>query len=133
MKRWLVLTVPSLVLLGGCAPSVEAGLANAPRLGDSAVADDRPHDVIANGGDSCGRYAERGPLVGRIPACGTPVHPVVRATLLPPAPGREEGVVVRWLQHFYLGWPCPRSPTAAAPKTVAWSAAVPVTAACQAP
>lgn len=130
MEKWLVLTVPSMVLLVGCTHSVEAGLANAPRLGDSAAADERPYDVISNGGDSCGRYAEHGPLRGRIPACATVAHPVVRATLLPPASGQAGGVVVPWLQHFYVGWPCLRPAAPVESKTVAWSTSAALGGAC---
>ena len=119
MSRWPVLTVPAIVLLGGCAPSVEAGLANAPRLGGST--DDRVHDSISNGGDSCGRYAEHGPLRGRIPPCLVVVHPVEGVALAPPvASGKaEEGLVVPWLQHFYVGWPCVAPAASVARKTVA--------------
>jgi hypothetical protein len=122
MSRWPMLAVLVIVLLAGCAPSMEVGLANAPRLGGSG--DDRVHDVVSNGGDSCGRYAEYGPLRGRIPPCpAVAAHPVA-SVMPPPAPGQtkaaaEEGLVIPWLQHFYVGWPCQAPPLAVSEKTVA--------------
>jgi hypothetical protein len=119
MMRWPMLTAFAAVLLSGCARSVEVGLANAPRLGGGA--DDGVHDAISNGGDSCGRYAERGPLRGRIPPCRAAAHPIAGAA--PPAVtarGRVDGgLVVPWLQHFYVGWPCQAPPLAAATNSLA--------------
>jgi hypothetical protein len=47
------LVVFSFALACGC--TVQMGLANAPRLGETTLADSRVHDAIANGPDSCGR------------------------------------------------------------------------------
>jgi len=107
------LLVPWLV---GCAPSLHPGLANAPRLGGTGLADERIGDVVSNGGDSCGRYAERGPLQGRIPPCPS-VSPA-RAALFEPA-GVNDALVVPWLKHFYYGWPCPHA-TPSETRTEAW-------------
>ncbi len=63
MSRWLVLTVFSIAPFAfGCASSVRPGLANAPRLGGSSTSDDRITDVVSNGDDACGLYAESGVL-----------------------------------------------------------------------
>ena len=85
MLRWLVLAVFSMAPLGlGCGSSLRAGLSNAPNLGGSPVADGRANgvvsnginDVIANGDDACGRYAEHGVLRNQLPPCPTwtPAH-----------------------------------------------------------
>jgi hypothetical protein len=110
MCRWPVLVVLSVgPWLAGCSPAVQAGLANAPRLGGTAVADTRVNDVISNGDDACGRHGETGPLRGRIPPCPGAVHPVVSTWLAPTPSGRSDSLVLPWLEHFYAGWPCPRS------------------------
>jgi hypothetical protein len=121
MSKWPMLAVLAIVLLAGCAPSVEAGLANAPRLGGSA--DERVHDVISNGGDSCGRYAEYGPLRYRIPPCPVAAHPIVSAKLPAPVAGSktDDGFAAPWLQHFYVGWPCQAPVISVSDKTVACS------------
>jgi hypothetical protein len=134
MSRWPVLTVLSIALLGGCAQSVEVGLANGPRLGGSNLADEHAHDVISNGGDSCGRFAEYGPLRGRVPACATVTHAVAGSTLLPAAAGgKGDGVAVPWLKHFYVGWPCPHPAAAPHVKTLAWATGAPGPAVCTTP
>ncbi len=97
-------------LLVGCATAVEPGLANGPRLGGLQTADEHVHDVVSNGGDSCGRFAEQSPLRLHWPACPTPVHPMAASFLVPP-PGSGPSVVGPWLQHFYLDW-LTRSPGA---------------------
>jgi hypothetical protein len=131
--RWLVLTVCSIALAWGCAPTVEGGLANGPRLGGSGLADEHIHDVISNGGDSCGRSPEHGPLRGRTPACPTIAHPFVGPTWSPTVRGaRGEGLDVPWLKHFYIGWPCPKSAEAADAKPVAWLISRPAPSACSA-
>jgi hypothetical protein len=134
MSRWLVLTVPSIALLAGCAPPVEFGLANGPRLGGNVLADEPVHDVISDGSDACGRFAEYGPLRGRMLACATVAHPVVGATLLPVAAGgKGEGLVVPWLKHFYVGWPCPHPAASPPVKTLAWTTSSSAPLACTRP
>lgn len=131
MSRWPVLAVSSIALLEGCTASVEAGLANGPRLGGSGIADERVHDVISNGVDSCGRFATHGALRGRTPACATVTHPVAGATLLPAAAGSKgEGLVGPWLKHFYVGWPCQHPATSAEVKTLAWATSARPSASC---
>jgi hypothetical protein len=118
MSRWPVLTACSIPLVVGCAPSVTPGLANAPRLGGSAIADERVTDVVSNGNDACGAN-ERGPLRSQLPACLTVERaPAVTAFTLS---GRStsSGLVVPWLQHFYVGWPC--DGRSGRPTAVSWS------------
>jgi hypothetical protein len=110
MSRWLVLAVLSTALAGvGCGSSVRAGLANAPRLGGTSTADTRVSDVVSNGDDACGAYAEHGVLRNRIPPCeswsAARGRPDVEVTL--PPVGEPPGALVRpWVDHFYVGWPC---------------------------
>jgi hypothetical protein len=127
MARWPMLAVLSIVVSTGCATSVEAGLANAPRLGGGGLADERVRDVIANGGDSCGRYAEHGPLRGS--ACPAGPHPVAATMPLSAAGGAKgQGVVVPWLKHFYVGWPCPHRALLQETNTLAWASSARATA-----
>jgi hypothetical protein len=116
MPRWLVLTVVSF--LGCAAPSAGAlrpGLANAPRLGGTGVADERLSDVVSNGDDACGLRAEHGPLRNRIPACTVVTVPAPGPSAFRPSAGRAQpGLVVPWVQHFYVGWPCARPTTGGA-------------------
>jgi hypothetical protein len=126
MHRWSFFSVVSIAFASfGCSASVEPGLANAPRLGGTGLADESVHDVIANGADSCGRHAERGPLRYRVPPCPT-VTSGSASTSPIAAPGvASENVAVPWLQHFYVGWPCahpaPVSVSASEAKAVAWA------------
>jgi hypothetical protein len=116
-----MLTACSIPLLVGCAPSVTPGLANAPRLGGSAIADERVSDVVSNGTDACGGNAERGPLRNQVPVCPTVERaPAVTAFTVP---GRSTGggLVVPWLQHFWVGWPCESEGGATEVRTIAWS------------
>jgi hypothetical protein len=50
---WLAFVIFLSALASGC--TVQPGLANAPQLGGTTLADPRVHDVIANGPDSHGR------------------------------------------------------------------------------
>jgi hypothetical protein len=125
--RWLVLTVCWIPLVSGCAPAVQVGLANGPRLGGSGLGDEGIQDVVANGGDSCGRSLERGPLRGRVPPCPTIAHPFVGPTWSPAVRGAKgEGLDVPWLKHFYEGWPCAQSTKPAETKPVAWALSGPL-------
>jgi hypothetical protein len=134
MPRWPVLTVSSIALLAGCAPSVQAGLANGPRLGGTRPADEHIHDVISNNGDSCSGFTEHGSLRGRVPACATVTHPVARATFLRTATdGKSDGLVVPWLKHFYVGWPCPHPAASPHVRRLAWVTATPPTVVCTIP
>jgi hypothetical protein len=93
-------------LLAGCAPSIEPGLANAPRVGGVQTADERVHDVVSNGGDSCGRTAEQSPLRVRWPACPTVPHPLA-ASFFVSGPSGNQSLVRPWLEHFYVDWVTP--------------------------
>ena len=91
----------------GCAPAIQPGLANAPALGGTTVADTRVHDVIANGQDSCGRRLspDPGPLRYRMPPCRS--ESVQRAPpAVSPSSMREEGGGLQWMKHYYFDWPC---------------------------
>ncbi|MGH7295845.1 MAG: hypothetical protein ACRELB_12960, partial [Polyangiaceae bacterium] len=107
MCRWLVLTVFSVApLLAGCGPTLTAGLANGPRLGGSAVADSRVTDAVANGSDACRPVGEGSALRGKLPACPTIERPpLVPLTIVVHDPGAD-ALVIRWLRHFYVDWPC---------------------------
>ncbi len=133
MSRWPVLLALSLsAWTVGCATSVRPGLANAPRLGGTGVADERVRDVVANGDDACGVHAEHGSLRYRVPPCPA-VHPAMGSSWLPvSARSSSDALVVPWLQHFYVGWPCARPGYAARTEatTVAWDPPVSTVAAC---
>lgn len=130
MSRWPVLALLSMMFqLAGCASAVRPGLANAPRLGGSAVADERVHDVVSNGDEACGLHPERGVPPGRIPPCPSVVHPVATTWLMPSPAATDESLVLPWLEHFYAGWPCPRSEITT--HSISWSTQV-ITA-CSAP
>jgi hypothetical protein len=105
MSRWspILGAACAVPLLAACATRVEPGLANAPRLGGIQTADERVSDVISNGGDSCGRYAEHGPLRARLPPCPTVSHPLA-ASFLVQSPTGAESLVGPWLEHFYVDW-----------------------------
>jgi hypothetical protein len=115
MSRWLWVTAfcfaPCIAGCGASSP-LQAGLANAPRLGGTQLADERVSDVISNGNDSCARSAGPGPLRGRVPPCPT-THPT-RWGNIPPssATGAGESLVIPWVEHFYSGWPCPHGAVA---------------------
>jgi hypothetical protein len=123
MSRWLVLTACSSALLAaGCAPSLTPGLANGPRLGGSQVADERIGDVVSNGNDACGPFAEGSVLRNKVPECPT-VERSASATALDFTRNPDtDALVVRWLRHFYVGWPCKRVAHPGAGHTVAWVA-----------
>lgn len=137
MLRWLVLAVLSTALpLAGCGSSVRAGLANAPRLGGATTADNRVTDVVSNGDDSCGAYAEHAVLRYRVPPCpgwtaGSP--PASQASQLPSSTGSPpSGALVEpWLDHFYVGWPCPVATSSRASRS--WSSPSHVDATCSVP
>jgi hypothetical protein len=110
MSRWLVLAVLSTALpIIGCGSSVRAGLSNAPRLGGTPTADNRVSDVVSNGDDACGAYAENGVLRNRVPPCQSRAPVTGRASyeVTVPSVGEPPGALVEpWLDHFYVGWPC---------------------------
>jgi hypothetical protein len=89
-------------------PAVRPGLANAPALGTQSGQADAPHDVIANAEESCGRALDPGPLRGRILPC-----PRVASTAPAPVrpPPTDADLVMPWVDHFYLGFPCRRMST----------------------
>jgi hypothetical protein len=121
MSRWPVLTVLMMLpMLGGCGTAVRPGLANAPRLGGATAADDRVTDTVANGADACGLYAEHGVLRNQIPACASwaPTFPPA-SYATPVASAPNGGLVEPWVNHLYVGWPCPR--TSASRQTKSWS------------
>jgi len=107
----------------GCAQAVHPGLANAPSLGGTRIADPRVHDVIANGQDSCGRRLEpnSGPLRYRVPPCAPGEVSAAGTTLVPPSAG-DDSLGIRWMDHYYIGWPCKaRQETLAGGAALAWS------------
>jgi hypothetical protein len=109
----------------GCTPTVHAGLANAPGLGGTRIADTRLHDVIANGQDSCGRPLEpnSGPLRYRLPPCRREGVPATSAALVPSGEG-DDSVELHWMEHYYFGWPCKaRQEALANGVALAWSPA----------
>ncbi len=141
MLRWLVLAVFSIAPLTiGCGSSVRAGLANAPRLGGTATADDRVADVVSNGDDACGLSSESGVMRNRIPPCPRPtsVHNVAVSVGRPSSGEPNGGLVEPWLNHFYVGWPCatkmPASDSSEARTSPwsPWSPSRPVATACSA-
>jgi len=130
MKRWPSLTAWGMsVVLAGCA-SPQIGLANAPRLGGTGLAEERVGDVVANGPEACGRYGERGPLRGRVPPCPTVLR---RPTASMPAERPTDGLVFPWLRHFYVGWPCAHAVSAGGWRAGAWASTTPVPATCPVP
>jgi hypothetical protein len=133
MSRWPVLAAFSIALLVlGCGSSLRAGLSNAPRLGGTAPADEEVHDVVSNGDDACGLHAEHGVLRNRIPPCPRAVHPLAGAawpSLAARSPS-DGGLVVPWLQHFYVGWPCAHSPPRKEMRAVAWDVSMAPAASC---
>jgi hypothetical protein len=121
MSRWLVLAVLSLAPAAlGCGASVSAsvhpGLANAPKLGSGPSSEDHVTDVVANGDDGCGRTPELAGQPGangypgnRVPPCATLSLTRPVAATVTPSPANEPGELVQpWLNHFYVGWPCPQ-------------------------
>jgi hypothetical protein len=136
MSGWRVLTACAIGWLTvGCAPSVQPGLSNAPRLGGAAASEERVSDVVSNGGDSCGRWAEQGPLRYRMPPCPSAAHPAASMWLLTSstAPVQPPAVVVPWLQHFYTQWSCSRPSTGRDARTLAWASASTAPSACNNP
>lgn len=89
-------------------PALQVGLANAPALGGSPIADARVHDVISDGKDSCGRRLDpnAGPLRYRVFPCpgesapATAVAPVAWSATPDDSPSQE------WMEHYHFGWPC---------------------------
>jgi hypothetical protein len=136
MLRWLALAVFSIVSTAGCGSSVQSGLANAPRLGGTPTVDNRVSDVISNGPDACGVYAEHGVLRNQVPPCPTwtPIHPL-SGWAWPAASeaAPSGGLVEPWLNHFYLGWPCSPRSQASRMQSIAWSAKSPTVIACSVP
>jgi hypothetical protein len=98
---WLV----SVVSLG-CAPTVQVGLANAPALGGTPIADTRVHDVIANGPDSCVRGSGPGAGRSRAFACGPATDPAAAHPVVIRPPPRHDAAAMRWVAHYYTRWPC---------------------------
>jgi hypothetical protein len=137
MSRWLVLAVVSTALpLVGCGTSVRAGLSNAPRLGGTTTTDNRVSDVVSNGDDGCGVYSEHGTLRNRVPPCQSagPTFPLSVSQVPPPSEAPSGGLVQPWLDHFYVGWPCPTTTSSRQTKLwSAWSAPSPVVATCSVP
>jgi hypothetical protein len=150
MSRWLVLAVPSIALGAlGCGSSlqnaarsvrqnvtsVQVGLANAPNLGGSPMAEGRSGgvvangvtDVIANGDESCGRYAENGVLWNQWPACpkATPAHPAAAVPVSRSGDDVSRGLVQPWVNHFYAGWPCAGATSHAPPVDTSVACVVP--------
>jgi hypothetical protein len=121
MSRWLLLAAWSVVpCVAGCGASVRAGLANAPKLGSTG--DETVHDVVANGDDGCATSGGQGALRYRVPPCPAAARASSPAPWTPTAaqgPG-EGGLVVPWLKHFYVGWPCAAATRPRAGARIAW-------------
>jgi hypothetical protein len=101
------------------APVIQPGLANAPALGGAQIVDPRVHDAIANGLDSCGRHLDPGPLRYKVPPCPSLAPSAPRVSFVPPSDGEWE---VRWLEHYYVGWPCPHPKSVSdGQRLMAWS------------
>jgi hypothetical protein len=116
----------------GCAPAVQPGLTNAPALDGSRVVDPRVHDVIANGEDSCGRRLapDPGPLRYRFLPCRRESSPTT-STAIVPSGAHDGGGGVRWMEHYYFGWPCKAKHEAQPDRTLfAWSPILTVTRGC---
>jgi hypothetical protein len=134
MSRWLVLTVfAALPLVAGCGSTVRPGLANGPRLGGTTTADDRVDDVVSNGAEACGLYAEHGVLRNQIPACASwaPATPPASYVTAPGAVAPNGGLVEPWVNHLYVGWPCPGVPSSR--QTKSWSVPGAAVATCAVP
>lgn len=119
----------------GCVPAVQPGLANAPALGGSPLVDPRVHDAIANGEDSCGRRLEpdTGPLRYRLPPCRRESAPKT-GTAIVPSGTRDGGEGLRWMEHYYFGWPCKAKQEAVVGgTTLAWSPALSIPTGCDSP
>jgi hypothetical protein len=120
MSRSIAPAILSLAV-GACASTVQPGLANAPSLGKVPSSDERVTDAVANGHDSCERSLGPGPLRQQVPPCPTVVEhaPAVRL----PVPPRPAGAdAQRWMEHYWVGWPCPkRSAQSAGERLIAWS------------
>jgi hypothetical protein len=115
MARWTVLVGISIALASlGCASAsaVTPGLANAPALGGVGAVEPGPYDVVSNGRDSCESMTGQSPLRGHVPPCPTVSHPVaaVPPSLLP-RQARHDSLVLPWVEHFYVGFPCTHSRT----------------------
>jgi len=109
-RRFMPRAVARLGILGslalfGCATTVRPGLANVPALSTSPVADDRVHDVIANGWDSCELGLGAGPLRHQFPPCPGVEPPAPTPVVVRVAPPGK-GLVLPWVEHFYARWPC---------------------------
>jgi hypothetical protein len=134
MSRWLVLTVLSAALpLYGCGASIRPGLSNAPRLGGTATVDNRVSDVVSDGDDSCGASSERGSLRNGVPPCpgSGSAFPLSITQLPAPSTAAPSDLVRPWVDHFYIGWPCPTATSSR--QTKSWSAASAVVATCSVP
>jgi len=125
MSRWRMLTVLCLVPLAvGCthataravdfSPRPAVGLANAPALyGSPPSNDQRQHDAVANGLESCGQYLENGVLRYQWPACPVPQATTATPQLLSlstkPTKARASASaasVTPWHERFVVEWPC---------------------------
>lgn len=97
--RWPVLLfVSGLCACGGTR--VEAGLANAPQLGGATA--EQSQDVVV-----------------KMPTRGASTHPLASTWLLSGSSAPEgQSLVIPWLEHFYVGWPCSHVERSAPPVTV---------------
>jgi hypothetical protein len=104
--EWLALMTVAPALACGC--TVQAGLANAPQLGGTTIADPRVQDVIADGPDSCGKKLDPGPLRYRVIPCPRAGASSPRPAA--PAPSADIDEVMRWVDHHYTDWGCVTRP-----------------------
>jgi hypothetical protein len=94
-----------LISLAPLSCETTVGLANAPGLGNSPLADAAVHDVVANGRDSCERGLRPGLLRYQVPRCPGVERSAANATVANRAPS-PKGIVMPWVEHYYSGWPC---------------------------
>ncbi len=112
----------ALAAVLGCSPTLRSGLANAPALGKLPSSEDTVTDAVANDQDSCGRALDPGPLRYRTLACPRLVTPPAQASFEPRASRVVDAGGEQWLEHYYVGWPCPRrSPQSAGAQLIAWA------------
>jgi hypothetical protein len=101
-----------------CATTVHPGLANAPALGGSPVADATVHDVVANGRDSCERKLGPGPLRYEVPPCPAVEQTAAPRVVVEPV-SSEKGIVTPWVDHYYSRAACSSSDSDGDPMTLA--------------
>jgi hypothetical protein len=100
------------------SPRPAVGLANAPALyGSPPSNDQRQHDAVANGLESCGQYLENGVLRYQWPPCPAPRATTATPQLLSVSTkassvstkaraSTSAASVTPWPEKFVVEWPC---------------------------